>query len=133
MYVIGTSGFEALNGNPCMFSMRWLFLLKSGVETSENKAGLEQSGAGHKHSMDNSHWFYRGRVGKLITPGPNEPSGFIMTTILGIVGAIVASYLGQALGWYSAGEGAGLIGATVGAVIVLLVWGAIASRRTRVP
>jgi Transglycosylase associated protein len=41
----------------------------------------------------------------LITPGPNEPSGFIMTTILGIVGAIVASYLGQALGWYSAGEG----------------------------
>jgi hypothetical protein len=39
MYVIGTSGFEALNGNPCMFSMRWLFLLKSGVETSENKAG----------------------------------------------------------------------------------------------
>ena len=47
-----------------------------------------------------------------------------MTTILGIVGAFVATFLGQALGWYSAGEAAGLIGATVGAIIVLLVWGA---------
>jgi uncharacterized membrane protein YeaQ/YmgE (transglycosylase-associated protein family) len=77
--------------------------------------------------------FIAGVLAKLITPGSNEPSGFILTTILGIVGAVVASFLGQALGWYSAGEGAGLIGATVGAIIVLLVWGAIASRRTRVP
>jgi uncharacterized membrane protein YeaQ/YmgE (transglycosylase-associated protein family) len=45
------------------------------------------------------------------------------------VGAFVATYLGQALGWYNAGEGAGLVGATVGAVIVLLIWGAIAGRR----
>ena len=99
--------------------------LGSGVETSENKAGIEQrclKEQGNEHSMDNPNWFYRG-------PGSNEPSGFILTTILGIVGAVVASYLGQALGWYSAGEGAGLIGATVGAVIVLLVWGAIAGRR----
>jgi uncharacterized membrane protein YeaQ/YmgE (transglycosylase-associated protein family) len=73
--------------------------------------------------------FVAGILAKLITPGSNEPSGFILTTILGIVGAFVATYLGQALGWYSAGEGAGLIGATVGAVIVLLVWGAIARRR----
>jgi uncharacterized membrane protein YeaQ/YmgE (transglycosylase-associated protein family) len=51
-------------------------------------------------------------------PGPNEPSGFILTTILGIVGAFVASYLGQALGWYGPGEGAGLIGAVVGAILV---------------
>jgi uncharacterized membrane protein YeaQ/YmgE (transglycosylase-associated protein family) len=65
--------------------------------------------------------FVAGVLAKLITPGSNEPSGFILTTILGIVGAFVATYLGQALGWYSAGEGAGLIGATVGAVIVLLV------------
>ncbi len=77
--------------------------------------------------------FIAGVLAKLVTPGPNEPSGFIMTTVLGIVGAMVASFLGQALGWYSAGEGAGLIGATVGAVIVLLVWGAIASRQSRVP
>ena len=63
------------------------------------------------------------------TPGDNEPSGFILTTILGIVGAFVASFLGQSLGWYSAGEGAGLIGATVGAIIVLLIWGAIVGRQ----
>jgi uncharacterized membrane protein YeaQ/YmgE (transglycosylase-associated protein family) len=69
-------------------------------------------------------------VAKLITPGDNEPSGFILTTILGIVGAFVATYLGQALGWYSAGEGAGLIGATVGAIIVLLIWGVIVRQRS---
>jgi uncharacterized membrane protein YeaQ/YmgE (transglycosylase-associated protein family) len=73
--------------------------------------------------------FIAGMLAKLITPGDNEPSGFILTTILGIVGAFVASFLGQALGWYNAGEGAGLIGATVGAIIVLLVWGAIAGRQ----
>ena len=75
--------------------------------------------------------FVAGVLAKLITPGDNEPSGFILTTILGIVGAFVATYLGQALGWYSAGEGAGLIGATIGAIIVLLIWGAIAGRQSR--
>ena len=75
--------------------------------------------------------FIAGVLAKLITPGDNEPSGFILTTILGIVGAFVATYLGQALGWYSAGEGAGLIGATVGAIIVLLIWGAVAGRQGR--
>ena len=62
-------------------------------------------------------------------PGRNEPSGFILTTILGIVGAVVATYLGQALGWYRVGEGAGLIGAVVGAIVVLFVYGLIANRR----
>ena len=75
--------------------------------------------------------FVAGVLAKLITPGNNEPSGFILTTILGIVGAFVATYLGQALGWYEAGRGAGLIGATVGAIIVLLIWGAIAGRQGR--
>jgi uncharacterized membrane protein YeaQ/YmgE (transglycosylase-associated protein family) len=74
--------------------------------------------------------FVAGLIAKFIMPGPNEPSGFIMTTILGIVGAVVANFLGQALGWYGPGQGAGLIGAVVGAIIVLLVWGAISSRRT---
>ena len=56
--------------------------------------------------------FIAGVIAKFIMPGSsNEPSGFVLTTILGIVGAVVASYLGQALGWYSPGEGAGLIGA----------------------
>jgi uncharacterized membrane protein YeaQ/YmgE (transglycosylase-associated protein family) len=53
----------------------------------------------------------------------------VLTTILGIIGAVVASYLGQALGWYAPGEGAGLIGAIVGALILLFIWGAIAKRK----
>ena len=72
--------------------------------------------------------FIAGVIAKFIMPGDNEPSGFIMTTILGIVGAFVATWLGQAIGWYRAGEGAGLIGAIVGAIIVLAIYGAIASR-----
>jgi uncharacterized membrane protein YeaQ/YmgE (transglycosylase-associated protein family) len=75
--------------------------------------------------------FVAGIIAKFITPGDNEPSGFILTTVLGITGAFLATWLGQALGWYSAGEGAGLIGAVVGAVIVLLVWGAVARRRSQ--
>lgn len=73
--------------------------------------------------------FIAGLIAKFIMPGPNEPIGFIMTTILGIVGAVVANYLGQALGWYGPGQGAGLIGSVVGAIIVLFFWGMISSRR----
>ncbi|QHO76431.1 GlsB/YeaQ/YmgE family stress response membrane protein [Bradyrhizobium sp. CCBAU 051011] len=76
--------------------------------------------------------FLAGVVAKFIMPGNNEPSGFIMTTILGIVGAFVASYLGQALGWYNTGEGAGFIGAVVGAIIVLLIYGFFAGRQRAV-
>ena len=67
--------------------------------------------------------FIAGVIAKFVTPGKNEPSGFILTTILGIVGAFVASFLGQALGFYNPGEGAGFIGAVIGAVIVLFIWG----------
>jgi uncharacterized membrane protein YeaQ/YmgE (transglycosylase-associated protein family) len=74
--------------------------------------------------------FIAGVIAKLITPGRNEPSGFILTTVLGIVGAFVATFLGQALGWYRGDEGAGLIGAVVGAVIVLLIWHMVANRQT---
>jgi uncharacterized membrane protein YeaQ/YmgE (transglycosylase-associated protein family) len=73
--------------------------------------------------------FVAGVIAKFIMPGKNEPSGFVLTTILGIVGAVVASYLGRALGWYAPGEGAGLIGAIVGAVVILFVYGLIAKRR----
>lgn len=72
--------------------------------------------------------FVAGVIAKFLTPGDNEPSGFILTTILGVVGAIVATYLGQSLGWYGPGEGAGLIGAAVGAIIVLLIWGMVRRR-----
>jgi uncharacterized membrane protein YeaQ/YmgE (transglycosylase-associated protein family) len=74
--------------------------------------------------------FVAGIIAKFIMPGRNEPSGFIMTTLLGIVGAFLATWLGQALGWYRPGEGAGFIGAIVGAIIVLAIWGMIAGRRT---
>jgi uncharacterized membrane protein YeaQ/YmgE (transglycosylase-associated protein family) len=74
--------------------------------------------------------FLAGVVAKFIMPGSNEPSGFIMTTILGIVGAFVASFLGQALGWYTAGEGAGFIGAVVGAIVVLAIYGMVTKNRT---
>lgn len=75
--------------------------------------------------------FVAGVMAKFIMPGDNEPSGFILTTILGIVGAFVSTYLGRALGWYRPGEGAGLIGAVVGAIIVLFVYGLVAGRTRR--
>ena len=73
--------------------------------------------------------FVAGVIAKFIMPGKNEPSGFVLTTILGIVGAVVASYLGRALGWYEPGEGAGLIGAVVGAIIVLFIYGLVVKPR----
>jgi uncharacterized membrane protein YeaQ/YmgE (transglycosylase-associated protein family) len=77
--------------------------------------------------------FIVGVVAKFIMPGDKlEPKGFILTTILGIVGAFVASYLGQAIGWYKAGESAGFIGGVVGAIILLFVYGLIAGRQGRV-
>jgi uncharacterized membrane protein YeaQ/YmgE (transglycosylase-associated protein family) len=74
--------------------------------------------------------FIAGLIAKFISPGPNNPGGFILTCLLGIVGAFVATYLGQAIGWYREGQSAGLIGATVGAIIVLFVWHLIAGRNT---
>lgn len=75
--------------------------------------------------------FVAGVIAKLIMPGPNEPSGFILTTVLGIVGAFVATFLGQALGWYRADQSAGLIGAVVGAIVVLAIWGMVSAPRQR--
>ncbi len=73
--------------------------------------------------------FVAGIVAKFLHPGGNEPSGFILTAILGIVGAFVATYLGLMIGWYKAGEGAGFIASVVGAIIVLAIWGFLAKRR----
>ena len=74
--------------------------------------------------------FIAGVIAKFVTPGKNEPSGFILTTILGIVGAFVASFLGQALGFYRPGEGAGFIGAIIGAIVVLFIWGIFVNKPT---
>ena len=76
--------------------------------------------------------FVAGVIAKFLSPGKKyEPSGFILTTVLGIVGAFAATFLGQAIGWYKAGEGAGFIGAIVGAIIILIAWGLIAPRLGR--
>lgn len=62
-----------------------------------------------------------GIVAKFLMPG-KDPGGFIITMALGVAGAFVATYLGQAIGWYQAGQGAGFIGAVVGAIILLLIY-----------
>jgi uncharacterized membrane protein YeaQ/YmgE (transglycosylase-associated protein family) len=72
--------------------------------------------------------FLAGLIAKWITPGDNKPSGFILTTVLGIIGAVLATWLGQAVGLYGPNDGAGFIGAIVGAVIILLAWSQIARR-----
>ena len=73
--------------------------------------------------------FIAGVIAKLVTPGEKEPQGFILTTVLGVAGALVATYLGQAIGWYRAGQEAGFIGAIVGAALILLAWGFIERNR----
>jgi uncharacterized membrane protein YeaQ/YmgE (transglycosylase-associated protein family) len=62
-----------------------------------------------------------GIVAKFLMPG-RDPGGFIITILLGVAGAFLATWLGQAVGWYQAGEGAGFIGAVVGAIILLIVY-----------
>ena len=66
--------------------------------------------------------FVAGILARLISRGPNEPSGFILTTVLGIAGAFLATFIGQAVGWYNADQGASFVAATVGAVLVLFIW-----------
>lgn len=73
--------------------------------------------------------FIVGVIAKLVTPGDPKPRGFILTTVLGIVGALVATWLGQAVGLYQSGESAGFIGALVGAIIVLIAWRQLARAR----
>ena len=63
-----------------------------------------------------------GVIARLLAPGSNNPSGFILTTLLGIAGSFVATFIGQSIGWYRVDQGAGLIGATIGAVVVLFIW-----------
>jgi uncharacterized membrane protein YeaQ/YmgE (transglycosylase-associated protein family) len=66
--------------------------------------------------------FIAGVIARLIMPGPNTPKGFVVTTVLGVAGAFLASFLGEAVGLYRPGQGAGLVGATVGALILLFIW-----------
>jgi uncharacterized membrane protein YeaQ/YmgE (transglycosylase-associated protein family) len=63
-----------------------------------------------------------GIIARLLAPGPNNPGGFILTIVLGIAGAFVATFIGQMIGWYRSDQGAGFIAATVGALVVLFIW-----------
>jgi uncharacterized membrane protein YeaQ/YmgE (transglycosylase-associated protein family) len=72
--------------------------------------------------------FIVGIVAKFLMPG-RDPGGFIVTTLLGIVGALVATFLGQAMGLYAAGQSAGFIGAVIGAIVVLFVYNLIRGKR----
>jgi len=77
--------------------------------------------------MSNIIWiiivgFVGGIIARFLSPGPNNPQGFILTTVLGIGGAFLATFLGQTVGWYRLDQGAGFIAATLGALIVLFIW-----------
>jgi uncharacterized membrane protein YeaQ/YmgE (transglycosylase-associated protein family) len=73
--------------------------------------------------------FLAGVFARILSPGPNNPTGFILTVVLGIAGAFCATWLGQMVGWYRADQGAGFIGATVGALIVLFIWHRLVAAR----
>jgi uncharacterized membrane protein YeaQ/YmgE (transglycosylase-associated protein family) len=72
--------------------------------------------------------FIAGIIAKWLAPGPNNPSGFILTTILGIVGAFLATWIGQAIGHYGPDQGAGIIASIIGAVVVLFIYHQLVSR-----
>jgi len=63
-----------------------------------------------------------GAIARVLMPGPNKPKGFVLTTALGVAGAIVATFIGHGLDLYRPGESAGFLGASVGALIILFVW-----------
>ncbi|WP_428680052.1 GlsB/YeaQ/YmgE family stress response membrane protein [Reyranella sp.] len=73
--------------------------------------------------------FVAGVIACLLSSAPNKPAGFLLTTLLGIAGAFVATFIGQAVGWYRADQGAGFIAATLGALVVLFIWNRFAARR----
>ncbi|MDX2149797.1 MAG: GlsB/YeaQ/YmgE family stress response membrane protein [Bryobacteraceae bacterium] len=70
-----------------------------------------------------------GVIAKLLMPG-RDPGGFIVTILLGIAGAILGGYIGRALGWYEAGQGAGFLMALLGAIILLAIYRLAFRRRT---
>ena len=73
--------------------------------------------------------FVAGIIARILSPGPNNPAGFILTTVLGIAGAFLATFIGQTIGWYRLDQGAGLIAATVGAFVVLFIWNRLVVHR----
>lgn len=76
--------------------------------------------------------FVVGLIAKFLVHGQAEPQGFIWTVIIGIVGSLLATWVGQAVGWYHEGESAGWIASIVGAVVLLVIYGAVVRGRRRV-
>jgi len=74
--------------------------------------------------------FVAGIIARLLSPGPNNPAGFILTVVLGIAGSFLATFVGQAVGWYRPDQGAGFITATIGAIVVLFIWNRMVARGT---
>src|SRR6266853_947835 len=74
--------------------------------------------------------FVAGIIARLLSPGPNNPTGFILTTVLGIAGAFLATFIGQAVGHYGPDQGAGFITATIGALVVLFIWNRLVASGT---
>ena len=72
-----------------------------------------------------------GAIAKWLSPSPNNPQGFILTTLLGIVGSVIATVIGRGIGWYGPDSGAGFIASIVGALIALAIWH-FATERSRV-
>ena len=73
--------------------------------------------------------FVAGIIARLLSPGPNNPTGFLFTTVLGVAGAFLATWLGQLIGWYNVNQGARFIGAIVGALIILFIWNRLVAHR----
>jgi uncharacterized membrane protein YeaQ/YmgE (transglycosylase-associated protein family) len=73
--------------------------------------------------------FVAGIIARMLSPGPNNPTGFILTVVLGIAGSFLATFIGQSIGWYRPDQGAGFIAATFGAIIVLFIWNRLVARR----
>jgi uncharacterized membrane protein YeaQ/YmgE (transglycosylase-associated protein family) len=70
-----------------------------------------------------------GFIARWISPSPNNPQGFVLTTVLGIVGSVVATFLGRAINLYGPDQGAGIIASIIGALIVLWGWHQLARNR----
>lgn len=72
--------------------------------------------------------FVAGMIARWLSPGRHDPKGFILTIVLGIAGAFLATFIGQAIGWYDPDQGAGFITATLGALVVLFIWNRLVAR-----
>lgn len=73
--------------------------------------------------------FVAGIIARMVSSGPNNPTGFILTVVLGIAGSFLATFIGQTVGWYRPDQGAGFIAATLGAILVLFIWNRLVAHR----